>query len=66
MAPTTYCPRNIYCEENEKGCCQGEIGSASILNRVIRVVGLSNFQPGGYKMDKNFAEESTYKEILNF
>jgi hypothetical protein len=63
MAPTAYCSRNIYSEKNEKGCCQGEIGSASILNMVIRVV---KFSSGGYKMDKIFAKESTYKELLNF
>ena len=52
MAPTAYCPRNIYCEENEKGCCQGEIGSASILNLFIWVV---EFSSGGYKMCMIFA-----------
>jgi hypothetical protein len=63
MAPKAYCPRSIYCEKNEKVCCQGEIGSASILNMVIQVVEFSSW---GYKMGKIFAEESTYKEILNF
>ena len=42
MAPAAYCPRNIYCEENEKGCCQGEIGSASILNMFIWVFEFSS------------------------
>ena len=55
MAPTAYCSRNIYCEENEKGCCQGEIGSASILNMLIMAIRVVEFSNGGYKIRKIFA-----------